>query len=338
MRHLALLGLLIGLATLATAQPGVPALTGRVVDRAELLSPDIEAAITERLSLHEDSTTNQVAVLTIPSLNGEVLEEYATDVFRTWALGQADADNGVLLLIARDDRKIRIEVGYGLEGELTDRLAGYIIREEMTPRFRAGDFESGILGATEAILGALEGTYEEPPARSFASVPETDEISLGTAIGFTMLFTLFPLLVALGTVVWMRPLFRVFAFLFSIPFLLIGVLILGHTPAGSRAVLPWLLLFGYLGIYIALSIWMAVSPWGKAKRLHQLEKREKAKRLRKAFNRARKRGDTRITFEGQSYTVPTRTYSSSSGGSSYSSSSFSGGGGSSGGGGASGGW
>ena len=135
----------------------------------------------------------------------------------------------------------------------------------------------------------------------------------------------------------MRPLFRVFAFLFSIPFLLIGVLILGHTPAGSRAVLPWLLLFSYLGIYIALSIWMAVSPWGKAKRLHQLEKREKAKRLRKAFNRARKRGDTRITFEGQSYTVPTRTYSSSSG-SSYSSSSFSGGGGSSGGGGASGGW
>jgi len=338
MRRLALLGLLVGLATLASAQPAVPALTGRVVDRAELLSPDIEAALTQRLAAHEDSTTNQVAVLTIPSLNGEVLEEFATTVFRAWALGQADANNGVLLLIARDDRKIRIEVGYGLEGELTDRLAGYIIREEMTPRFRAGDFESGTLAAVEAILGALEGTYEEPPARSFASMPESDEIPVGMALGLGALFTLFPLVLALVAVVWWGPVARTISFLITLPFLGVGYMIFSHTPPPTNAVLPWVWIFGFIGVYAVLSIWMGTSTWGKQKRVAQLAKREKAKRMRKAFARARKRGDSSIRFEGQTYTVP--TYSSSSGGgSSYSGgSSFSGGGGSSGGGGASGGW
>ncbi|GAB5535721.1 MAG: hypothetical protein Rubg2KO_19700 [Rubricoccaceae bacterium] len=337
MRQCVLLGFMFALVTVASAQPGVPALTGRVVDQAELLSPDIEAAITQRLAAHEDSTTNQVAVLTLPSLNGEVLEEFATTVFRTWALGQAEANNGVLLLIAHNDRKIRIEVGYGLEGELTDRLAGIIIREEMTPRFRAGDFESGTLAAVEAILGALDGTYEEPPARSFASIPESDEISTGAALGLGALFTLFPLVLALVGVVWKGPIFRTITFIITLPFLALGHKIFSHTPSPTNAYLPWLWVFGFLAIYIGLSLWMAMFPWGKQKRVEQLKKREKARRLREAFGRARKRGDSRIRFEGQTYTVPTYS-SSSSGGSSFSSSSFSGGGGSSGGGGASGGW
>ena len=108
----------------------VPPLTGRVVDRADVLSPATEAALTARLAAHEDSTSNQVVVLTVPSLDGEVLEPYATRVFRTWGLGQAAADNGVLLLVAVDDRQLRIEVGYGLEGDLTDALSGQIIRRE----------------------------------------------------------------------------------------------------------------------------------------------------------------------------------------------------------------
>ena len=138
------LGVLIALAALASAQPAVPPLTGRVVDRADILEPHIEASLTQRLAQFEDSTRAQVAVLTIPSLEDAVLEEYATEVFRTWGLGQADANNGVLLLIARDDRKLRIEVGFGLEGDLTDARAGQIIRNVIVPRFKTGDFNSGV--------------------------------------------------------------------------------------------------------------------------------------------------------------------------------------------------
>lgn len=332
--------ILVGLAAAASAQPAVPTLTGRVVDQADLLSPTVETALTQRLAAHEDSTTNQIAVLTIPSLNGEVLEEFATTVFRTWELGQAELDNGVLLLIARDDRKIRIEVGYGLEGELTDRLAGAIIRDEMTPRFRAGDFEGGILAAVEAVIGALEGTYEESSARSFAAIPETDKIGYVEGIVTTTLLCGLPLLLALGGVLWFGPLGRIISLLVSLPFVGLGGLILGHTNAGG--VLGWAFGIGYVAVYLALSLWMGFSAWGRMKRERQRAAREKKRRLRKAFARARKRGDTSIQFEGRTYTVPTYSSSSSSGSSysssSFSSSSFSGGGGSSGGGGASGGW
>lgn len=84
---------------------------------------------------------------------------YATHVFRTWGLGQADRDNGVLLLIARDDRTLRIEVGYGVEGDLTDARSGAIIRSEIVPRFRAGNFDGGVLAGVEAIVTSIAGTY-----------------------------------------------------------------------------------------------------------------------------------------------------------------------------------
>lgn len=334
----------IGLTTFASAQPDVPALTGRVVDRADLLSPTVEAAITERLAAHEDSTTDQVALLTIPSLNGEVLEEYATTVFRTWGLGVEELDNGVLLLIARDDRKIRIEVGYGLEGDLTDQLSGIIIREEMTPRYRAGDFEGGTLGAVEAIVAVLEGTYEEPVTRSFAGMPESDRITYGEGLLTSLLFCGLPVLLAIVGVLRFGPVGRTLTLLISMPFIGIGAMILAHTPSGVT--LGWAFVIGFLLMYLVLSLWMGFSSWGRRQREIQRAAREKKRRLRDAFARARKRGDTSIRFEGQTYTVPTysssssgsSSYSSSSFSSSSSSSSFSGGGGSSGGGGASGGW
>src|SRR5690606_21999053 len=146
----------------ALAQPAVPPLTGRVVDLADVLSPATEAQVTTLLEAHEAQTTNQVAVLTIPSLEGSTVEEVANEVFNAGGLGESGRDNGVLLLVARDDRELRIEVGYGLEGALTDAEAGRIIRNVIVPRFREGDFDGGVSAGVSAILGTIEGTYEPP--------------------------------------------------------------------------------------------------------------------------------------------------------------------------------
>ena len=122
-----------GLATEARAQQTVPSLTGRVVDQAGILSPSAEETLAALLAAHEDSTTNQVAVLTISSLDGEAIEAFSIRVAETWALGAAEKDNGVLLVVAVADRKLRIEVGFGLEGDLPDVIASRIIREEIVP-------------------------------------------------------------------------------------------------------------------------------------------------------------------------------------------------------------
>ena len=132
----------------------VPPLTGRIVDTAHLVTPDLAASLSQELAAHERRTGNQVAVLTLPSLQGEPLEEFSHRVATTWKLGQKGTDNGVLLLIAAQDRRIRIEVGYGLEGVLTDAVTSRIIRNEMVPRFRAGEYSQGIAAGLRAILAA----------------------------------------------------------------------------------------------------------------------------------------------------------------------------------------
>jgi uncharacterized protein len=144
----------------------VPPLTGRVVDLAQVLPPAVAEQLSSRLKAHEDKTTNQVAVLIIPSLEGEPLFDFSHRVATTWKLGQKGTDNGALLLVAIKDRKVRIEVGYGLEGALTDARAAQIIRNEIVPRFRQGDFAGGITAGADAILKTIEGTYtaaERPP-------------------------------------------------------------------------------------------------------------------------------------------------------------------------------
>ena len=140
----------------------VPPLTGRIVDTAQLITPDLAASLSQEIAAHERRTGNQVAVLTLPSLQGEPLEEFSHRVATTWKLGQKGTDNGVLLLVAAQDRRIRIEVGYGLEGVLTDAVTSRIIRTEMVPRFRAGEYSQGIAAGLRAILGTIEGTYTVP--------------------------------------------------------------------------------------------------------------------------------------------------------------------------------
>ncbi len=139
----------IVLLLVATAAPTleVPFLSGRVNDYAELIPPETEERIAAKLEAFEGSTGAQLAVLTVPSLGDEVLEEYSLRVAETWGLGREEQDDGVLLLVARDDRKMRIEVGYGLEARLTDAQCGRILRNVLRPAFREGDFGGGIEAA-----------------------------------------------------------------------------------------------------------------------------------------------------------------------------------------------
>lgn len=160
-----LLFFLLGTLALVAALPpdvralDVPFLSGRVNDTAGMLAPQTVAELESLLKAHEDSTSNQVVALIVPSLQGESLEDYAMKVAETWKVGQKGKSNGVILLVARDDRKVRIEVGGGLEGELPDITCGRIIRHEIVPHFREGDYDAGVRAGTIAVLSAIRGAY-----------------------------------------------------------------------------------------------------------------------------------------------------------------------------------
>ena len=151
--------------------PDVPYLTGRVVDDAEILKPATRERVAALAKAHEDKTSDQIVVLTIPTLDGESVEEFANRVFAAWKLGQKGKDNGVLVVVAPQDRKMRIEVGYGLEGTLTDVAASRIIRNVMTPAFRANNFDGGIADGVAAIVAQLEG--QSAPAGTTAQFADS---------------------------------------------------------------------------------------------------------------------------------------------------------------------
>jgi uncharacterized protein len=137
----------------------VPPLKARVNDYAGMLSSQTVQALESELAALERTDSTQVAVLTITSLEGEVLEEFSIKVAEKWKIGQKGLDNGAILLVARNDRKIRIEVGRGLEGTLTDLMAGRIIRSEIIPKFKEGDYSGGIEAGVHAMVAAVKGEY-----------------------------------------------------------------------------------------------------------------------------------------------------------------------------------
>lgn len=138
----------------------VPKSTGYVNDLAGLISSATELKIENFLRGFEASDSTQLVVLTVDSLQGEALEEYSLKVAENWGIGQKGKDNGALLLIAKQERKIRIEVGYGLEGKLTDLLAGRIIDNDITPHFKAGDYEGGVVAGITGMAEAVRGEYQ----------------------------------------------------------------------------------------------------------------------------------------------------------------------------------
>jgi uncharacterized protein len=159
LKSLSLVTLLL-VSTIAAAY-NFPPLTGRVVDQADLLSATAEAELSAQLAAHEQKTTNQVVVVTLNSLEGDAIEEYGVALGRHWGIGQKERDNGVLLLVAPNERRMRIEVGYGLEGTLTDAISSVIIDRRLRPAFRAGDYEAGIRAGVDGILDVLENNTPE---------------------------------------------------------------------------------------------------------------------------------------------------------------------------------
>ena len=167
---LALLALLAGLlapvmlASPLAAQPKFPELTGRVVDEAGILPPEVEARLTAQLQELETTTQRQLVVATVGDLDGYDISDYGYQLGRAWGIGDKERNDGAILLVAPNDRRVRIEVGYGLEGYLTDALSALIIQNQIIPRFKDGDFPGGIEAGTTAIIQQLQLSPEEAAA------------------------------------------------------------------------------------------------------------------------------------------------------------------------------
>ncbi len=141
----------------------LPLLKGHVNDYAGMLSPGRAAALEQQLGSFESSDSTQIVVLTVQNLGGEPIETFSIKIAEAWKIGQQGVDNGVLLIVAKDERKVRIEVGRGLEGKLTDLVSGRIIRAEIAPKFKSGDFDGGIAAGVTAIAAVVKGEYKASP-------------------------------------------------------------------------------------------------------------------------------------------------------------------------------
>ncbi|HYM33696.1 MAG TPA: TPM domain-containing protein [Candidatus Cybelea sp.] len=166
------LALLLLLASWAPAVPAdlhFPALSGRIVDQAGIIPAGTRQRIDAALERFEQSSSNQVVVVTLKSLEGDDIADYGYQLGRAWGIGQKGRNNGVLLIVAPNERKVRIEVGYGLEGQLPDVIAYEIVQNKILPRFRANDYPGGIEAGAAAIVSALEGTYNPAPVSKSAT-------------------------------------------------------------------------------------------------------------------------------------------------------------------------
>ena len=165
LRTLALLLAFLFAGALAQAADNFPPLSGRVVDSASVLSEQTRSALESKLSDLETKSGIQFVVATVPSLGGQEIEPYANNLFRFWKLGEAKKNNGLLLLVAPTEHRVRIEVGYGLEGTLTDALSKVIIVNAMAPKFKAGDFNGGIARGVDDIVTVLTTDSSEWQAK-----------------------------------------------------------------------------------------------------------------------------------------------------------------------------
>ncbi len=161
-----------------------PQLTGRVVDEANILNAATRIDLETKLENLESKTTTQLVVVTLKSLRGRTIEDYGYQLGRHWGIGQKGSNNGVLLIVAPNERKVRIEVGYGLEGTLTDAITSVIIQSKILPRFRANDYQGGIRAGADAIIDVASGAGDE--FKKPAAAKKND--SLAAFLGFLMVF------------------------------------------------------------------------------------------------------------------------------------------------------
>jgi uncharacterized protein len=174
-RSCALMLLLWVFAVTAQAELKFPALTGRVVDTAQMLEPSVRGQLDAQLKAHEQATGEQVVVVTLADLQGTSIEDFGYQLGRHWGIGQKDKNNGALLIVARDDRKLRIEVGYGLEDRLTDAQSSVIINQVITPAFKTGNFNKGISDGVAAMLVVLGGSPLDEPAPVYSADGQQEE-------------------------------------------------------------------------------------------------------------------------------------------------------------------
>ncbi|CAI8765898.1 Beta-propeller domain-containing protein, methanol dehydrogenase [Pseudomonas sp. IT-P44] len=193
----------VGLALLlwvfaATAQAELkfPELTGRVVDNAGMIEPSVREQLTQQLNAHEKATGEQLVVVTLPDLQGAEIADFGYQLGRHWGIGQKDKNNGALLIVARDERKLRIEVGYGLEDRLTDAQSSVIIHQVITPAFKAGNFSKGISDGVAAMLVVLGGSPLDEPSTIYESGGDQDGDFVSRHPGiFVFLVVLFILMI-----------------------------------------------------------------------------------------------------------------------------------------------
>jgi uncharacterized protein len=160
-----LIGALAGALLLAgiAAAAATPANDGWVTDLAGFLTPEQERALESLMQSYATGSTNEIALLTVPDLGGEPIERFALEVGRAWGIGKTERNNGALVVVARSERKVRIEVGRGLEGSVTDSISGRIIRDVIAPRFKSGDYYAGLRAGIEALHAAAGGDYAKIP-------------------------------------------------------------------------------------------------------------------------------------------------------------------------------
>ena len=217
----------------------VPPLKSRVNDHAGILAPATARQLEEVLQRFEATESTQIVLLTVPSLDGASLEDFSRRVVEAWQPGQTKLDNGALLLIAKNDRKLRIEVGYGLEGRLTDLVSGRIIRDIITPRFKEGLFDQGVIDGISAMMAAVQGEFAATTSKQQQS-NTIDPASL--FISFLVLFSILGRMLARAP--WLA------AAIGAVLAPLFGALALG---LGSLWLLP-LAVLGFAGGLIAASM------------------------------------------------------------------------------------
>src|SRR5215472_4897851 len=183
--------------TPALAAPNFPALTGRVVDGANILSAATKEDLTTKLAALEQKTSRQLVVVTIPSLQGYEISDYGYQLGRAWGIGQAKMNNGILLIVAPTEHKVRIEVGYGLEPIVTDALSSVIIQTQVLPKFRSGDFNGGVEAGVDALSQQLSLETSEAERRAAAAEQQQSQGDQGGGGGLGGFLILLFILIAI---------------------------------------------------------------------------------------------------------------------------------------------
>jgi uncharacterized protein len=184
----------------ALAAPTFPTLTGRVVDGAHILSDQTKSDLDQKLAGLETRTSRQLVVVTLPSLQGYDISDYGYQLGRAWGIGQAKLNNGVLLIVAPVEHKVRIEVGYGLEPVLTDALSELIIQQAVLPKFRSGDFNGGIEAGADALIQQLSLDTSAAEAKAAAAAQQVQHQGGGGANPFTILVIIIFIAIAFGRI------------------------------------------------------------------------------------------------------------------------------------------